>query len=195
MIAGLVLAAGESSRMGRDKALLLYRGKTFLETIIATLRAGGIDRIVVVLGHHAKEIREKTRFEGVEVVVNEQFQRGQTSSLQAGLAALDEPGVEGALLFLVDHPAVASDTVRAMVDAFTAPFPAVIVPTCCGQRGHPVLISRQLFPELRELSPAAGANSVIRKYREATRLLEVNDPGVVTDVDDPEGYRRLEGSR
>jgi molybdenum cofactor cytidylyltransferase len=89
-IAGLVLAAGESSRMGRDKALLSYRGQTFLEIIVAKLREAGISRVAVVLGHHADEIRRAVSLVGVEVVTNCDYLRGQTSSLQAGLAALDE---------------------------------------------------------------------------------------------------------
>ncbi|HXJ93265.1 MAG TPA: nucleotidyltransferase family protein [Terriglobia bacterium] len=97
-IAGLVLAAGESSRMGRDKALLPYRGRTFLETIVAKLREAGLSRVAVVLGHHADEIWRAVDLQGVEVVTNCDYLRGQTSSLQVGLAALDnrrfrrEPG-------------------------------------------------------------------------------------------------------
>jgi molybdenum cofactor cytidylyltransferase len=89
-IAGLVLAAGESSRMGRDKALLSYGGQTFLEIIVAKLREAGISRVAVVLGHHADEIRRAVSLPAVEVVTNRDYLRGQTSSLQAGLAALDE---------------------------------------------------------------------------------------------------------
>ena len=88
-VAGLVLAAGESSRMGRDKALLPYRGRTFLETIVAKLREAGLSRVVVVLGHHADEIRRAVNLPGMEVVTNYDYLRGQTSSLQVGLTALD----------------------------------------------------------------------------------------------------------
>jgi molybdenum cofactor cytidylyltransferase len=191
MIAGLVLAAGASSRMGRDKALLLYRGQTFLDTIISTLRAGGIERIAVVLGHHADEIRRKTRLKGVEVVVNQQYQLGQTSSLQAALPLLDRPEIHAVLLCLVDHPAVSAETVRAMTDAFRPPLPAVLVPTYRGQRGHPVLIARELFPELRALAPGVGANAVTRKYLASGRLVRVGDRGILVDVDDSDTYHQL----
>ena len=193
MIAGLVLAAGESTRMGQDKALLLYRGRTFLETIVSTLNEGGIERVAVVLGHHAQEIRRAVVLRGAEIVVNPHYQLGQTSSLKVGLAALDGPEVEGVLICLVDHPGVSSETIRAMAESFQPPFPFVVIPIFRGRRGHPVLISRQLFPELLSLGAGVGANTVIRKQFASARILEVKDAGVVTDIDDVEAYHRLEG--
>jgi len=194
MIAGLILAAGESSRMGTDKALLTYRGRTFVETILATLREAGVTRLAVVLGHHAGEIQRAVDFTGVDVIVNHDYRQGQTSSLQAGLKALDSSAgmsVEAALLCLVDHPAVPAEVVRALIAAFRAARSPVVIPTFKGQRGHPVLIGRALFDELLGLSPEAGANSVIRKYLEATQFVEVGDAGILLDVDDPETYGRL----
>lgn len=194
MIAGLILAAGESSRMGRDKALLTYRGQTFLETIIATLREAGIERVAVVLGHHAEEIQRAIELPGVEVVVNAAYRLGQTSSLQAGLRALDAPDLEAVVLCLVDHPAVSAATVRQLVDSFRASPAPVVIPTYQGRRGHPVVISRALFPELLSLGPAEGANTIIRRHRAATHFVEVDDSGILLDVDAPETYRQLEGA-
>ena len=194
MIEGLILAAGESSRMGEDKALLAYRGRTFIETILATLREAGVTRLVVVLGHHADKIQRAVDFTGVNVIVNRDYQQGQTSSLQAGLKALGSGAgmsVEAVLLCLVDHPAVPAEVVRALIAAFLATRSPVVIPTSKGQRGHPVLIGRTLFDELLGLSPEAGANSVIRKYREATQFVEVGDAGILLDVDDPATYRSL----
>jgi molybdenum cofactor cytidylyltransferase len=193
MIAGLILAAGESSRMGRDKALLTYRGRTFLETIVSTLREAGIARVVVVLGHHAEEIRNTVRLDDIEVVVNFEYQRGQTSSLQAGLGALASEEPEAIVLCLVDHPAVSAATVRKLLESFQQFRAPVVIPTDQGRRGHPLVISRALFPEFLSLSPEAGANTIIRKHRDATQFLEVDDLGIVLDVDGPETYRRLLG--
>lgn len=194
MIAGLILAAGESSRMGRDKALLPYRGRTFLESIIHTLREAGIVPIAVVLGHHAEEIQKALKLEGVEVVINPDYRLGQTSSLQAGLRALENPNLEAVMLCLVDHPAVSAATVLALADSSKQSPAPVVIPTHQGQRGHPVVIARKLFPELLSLGPVEGANTVIHKYRDAARFLEVEDPGILFDVDDPETYRRLESA-
>jgi len=191
MIAGLILAAGESSRMGQDKALLDYRGRSFLETAVATLRAAGVAPIVVVLGHHAEEIRRAVDLEGVQVVVNEKYSLGQTSSFQKGLGALADSEIEAVVLWLVDHPAVSAETVAKLVAEFQKSKPPVVIPCYQGERGHPVLISRALFEELLKLASGEGANAVIRKYRDKAHWIEVDDPGVRLDVDDPEAYGRL----
>jgi molybdenum cofactor cytidylyltransferase len=191
MIAGLILAAGESSRMGTDKATLAYRGGTFLEAIVQTLRDADIERIVVVLGHHAEEIQRQIKIEAAQVVINPDYRSGQTSSLQVGLRALLAHDLAAILLCLVDHPAVAAETVRRIVATFRDCGAPVVIPTCQGRRGHPVLIRRQVFDELLELASDAGADSVVRRYRPATRFVEVEDEGVVMDVDDRESYRRL----
>lgn len=191
MISGLLLAAGESSRMGRDKALLDYRGKTFLEHILATLREAGLERTVVVLGHHAEEIRRAVNLAGAEVVVNQDYRLGQTSSLQAGLRALVQPETDAVVLCLADHPAVSADVVKQLVAAFQETAAPVVVPTYQGQRGHPVLIARALFDELLGLNARQGANTVIREYSGATHCIEVQDSSILLDVDDPKAYLDL----
>lgn len=191
MIAALILAAGESSRMGTDKARLGYKNSTFLETILNTLAEAGIERVAVVLGHHAEEIRRSVKLGGVEVVINPDYRLGQTSSLQTGLKALESPELEAIVLCLVDHPAISARTLRLLVDAFGQSRAPVVIPTHQGQRGHPVVIGRPLFDELKSLGRDAGANTVVRKHREATQFVEVNDPGILLDIDDPESYQRL----
>ncbi len=141
MIAGLILAAGESSRMGQDKALLTYRDRTFLETIISILREADVSRVAVVLGHHAEEIQRGVKLEDVEVVINPEYHRGQTSSLQAGLRALESADLEAVVLCLVDHPLISADTVRALVASFRRSGAPVVIPTFQNQRGHPVLLA------------------------------------------------------
>jgi molybdenum cofactor cytidylyltransferase len=130
---------------------------------------------------------------GVEVVVNAAYRLGQTSSLQAGLRALDAPDLEAVVLCLVDHPAVSARTVRQLVDSFHTSSAPVVIPTHQGQHGHPVVISRALFPELQSLGPAEGANTVIRRHRNATHFVEVDDSGILLDVDSQDTYQRLAG--
>jgi molybdenum cofactor cytidylyltransferase len=191
MIVGLILAAGESSRMGIPKATLTYRGQTFLERIVQTLREGGLERIVVVLGHRAEEIQRQVKMEAALVVINPAYPSDQTSSLQAGLRSLAAADLEAVLLCLVDHPAVSAETVRKIMATFRECGAPVVIPTYHGRRGHPVLIGQLLFEELLGLSSDVGADSVVRRYRAATQFVEVEDEGIVIDVDDPQSYRRL----
>ncbi len=191
MIAGLILAAGESSRMGIDKAALTYRGRTFLELMVQTLREINLERIVVVLGHHAQEIQQQIKLEAAQVVVNPDYRSGQTTSLQAGLRSLLAVDLEAIILCLVDHPAVCAETVRRIVATSRQCGAPVVIPTYQGRRGHPVLIGRQVFRELLDLPAGMGANSVLRGFLPVTQFVEVDDEGVVIDVDDPESYQRL----
>lgn len=195
MIAGLILAAGESRRMGRDKALLNYRGKSFLTAIIETLQSSGAGKIAVVLGHHAGEIQRSIAGTDILIAYNPNYQAGQTSSLQAGLAALTEFAPEAVILCLVDHPAVTPAVVNKLVDRYRESKAPVVVPTYHGERGHPVLLGNALIPELMHLDPGTGANSVIHKYQGTTELVEVDDVGVVLDIDDPESYEKLDRRR
>jgi molybdenum cofactor cytidylyltransferase len=179
--------------MGRDKALLTYRGRTFLESIITTLREAGIERVAVVLGHHAAEIQRAVDLRDVEVTINHDYRLGQTSSLQAGVRALSAPDLDAFVLCLVDHPAIPPRVVRLLTQRFCEGAAPLVIPTLQGQRGHPVLIARELFDDLLALSATEGANTVLRKYRSAAQLVEVQEAGILLDIDDAEAYRRLEG--
>ena len=177
--------------MGQDKALLTYGDRTFLEIIVATLHEAGMERVGVVLGHHAEQIQGAVTLEGAEIVINRDYARGQTSSLQAGLRALESADLEAVVLCLVDHPLISADTVRALVASFRRSGAPVVIPTFQNQRGHPVLIARTLFSALLSLDPGEGANTVIGRHREATQFVAVSDPGILLDIDDTETYRRL----
>ncbi|MGH9378264.1 MAG: nucleotidyltransferase family protein [Terriglobia bacterium] len=190
-IAGLVLAAGESRRMGRDKPLLEYQGRPFLEVILSNLRQAEVARPVVVLGHHADEIRRAISLDDAEVVINADYRLGQTSSLQAGLRALDSSAITGVLLCLVDHPAASAAVMRRLQTAFRETGAPIVVPAHQGRRGHPVMIGQALFEKLLALDPGQGANTVIQEYRNTTCFLETGEDGVLLDIDDPGDYQTL----
>ena len=194
-IAAVILAAGESSRMGTDKPLLMYRGRTFLENIILAMREAGIHRVVVVLGYHAELIQEDIDLSSVEVVVNRDYRLGQTSSLQAGLRVLaaNEPDV--LILCLADHPVIAVDTVQKLIQHFRSNGKPVIIPQINGKHGHPVLLGKEVLGQIAALGPGQGADIVIHRYRPQTEFVEVADPGILIDVDDPESYLNLTTER
>jgi CTP:molybdopterin cytidylyltransferase MocA len=184
-IAGIILAAGESRRMGRTKALLDWRGVTVLEHMTALLGEVA-EPVIAVLGYNAEEIRGL----GVRatLVVNPNPERGMLSSLQSGLGAV--PPDAGAVLFTpVDYPAVSPATIRALAAAAgTAP---LAIPVFEGRRGHPVLIARPLMEELLALPQQARASDVIRRHLHRAILIDLDDRGAVEDVDDPASYERL----
>ena len=189
-IAAVVLAAGESSRMGADKPLLMYRGRTFLDNIVSVLREAGIRRVVVVLGHHADLIQQSIDLSTVEVVVNQDYRRGQTSSLQAGLRAAGI-GPDAVVLCLVDHPAISAGTIKQLIQHFKSTGKPVVIPQLNGKHGHPVLVGRELFGQIAALGSDQGADNVIHNYRGGTDFVEVSDPGILIDVDDAESYLKL----
>lgn len=189
-IAGLILAAGASRRMGRLKPLVEFRGETFLDRLIGLLHPH-CDPVLVVVGEQAEAVmRGIRRASEVRFVRNPEPERGQLSSLKCGLREAGEDA-EGAIFTPVDHPAVQPQTVAALAEALQSGDALVVVPCCGGRHGHPVAIHRSLFGELLELPAEATARDVLRRYVARTRYLEVADEGILRDVDDPEAYSRL----
>ena len=198
MIPGVVLAGGASSRMqGRPKALLpAGRGReTFLERIVSTLRAGGVDDVVIVTGHHHDAIAgHAARLRPmVRVARNPRPERGQLSSLLVALRVVDHPGVRAMLVTLVDLPLISAATVRAVLDAHRRTGAPLVRPGRDGRHGHPVVFDRGLFRELRLADPARGAKPVVRAHEAEECVVAVDDDGAFTDVDTPEDYRRCFG--
>jgi molybdenum cofactor cytidylyltransferase len=188
-VAGVILAAGESRRMGFPKALLDFQGETFLDRLIRTF-AEYCTPVVAVLGAESARIRSGIRAGNhATIVENPDFRLGQITSMQCGLRALPE-NISGVLFTLVDHPNVRPSTVRELArqDAVVA------VPRYAGQRGHPLFFSRELVPEFLALDAGSSARAVLQRHAGDIRYVEVDDPGILDDVDDPEAYRRLQAS-
>jgi molybdenum cofactor cytidylyltransferase len=187
--AGLILAAGESRRMGFPKALLRYREGTFLDRL-AGLFAARCSPVIVVLGAEADRIRAAAH-PAATFVVNPDWVRGQTTSMQCGLGAVP-PDADGVLFTLVDHPAVAPATIDALL---AGPRAALLrVPQYHGRRGHPIWFSRDVIPEFLALPETGAARDVVRSHTAQTEFLDVDDPGILADIDDPEAYRGLTGA-
>ncbi|HWR53057.1 MAG TPA: nucleotidyltransferase family protein [Bryobacteraceae bacterium] len=187
-IAGIILAAGASSRMGRPKPLLSVGTETFVDRLIRSM-SSACSPVIVVLGYSAEEIRSGMKRAGeAEIVMNERCSEGQLSSLQRGIAAIPETA-EAVMFTPVDHPHLRTSTFTALAERFKETDAPAIVATHGERRGHPVLVSRAAAGRIAALPPDSRASDVV--HGPDTLYVDVDDPGVVEDIDDPETYRRL----
>jgi molybdenum cofactor cytidylyltransferase len=194
MIPAIVLAAGQSARMGRPKPLLpIGSGETFLTRVVRTLSEAEVEDIVVVAGHQADAVLaalDGTRLTA-RFVINPDYEEGQLTSLIAGLRVIDRPGVVAAIVTLVDVPLVTADTVRALVAQYRRTGALIVRPVLGQRHGHPVIIDRSLFDALRAADRSVGPKAVIRAYASPAGDVEVEDEGAFRDIDTPADYERV----
>ena len=190
MLSAIILAAGESKRMGRPKAILDLGASTFLETICDRLWEARMDEVIPVLGAHADEVMRVVSLPRARVVINREFSRGQLSSLQCGLGEVDERS-GGALVTLVDHPLVAPSTYRGLREAWEDSPEKIAVARFKGRGGHPIIFPRALFGELMEAPPDVGARAVLGRDARRVRWIGFDDQGIVADIDSMEDYKKF----
>jgi molybdenum cofactor cytidylyltransferase len=191
VIVAVVLSAGESSRMGRPKALLPIDGQTFIERIVAALKQTRVGKIIVILGHNASELQPKISHLPVEILINTDYKLGQLSSLQLAVRHLHlDHDCDGMLVHLVDHPYLTPALVQEMIRRFYETKKRIIVPKFHGKRGHPVIFSRELFAELLSAPADQGAKAVVNAHRAHTLEIETEEAGIALDIDTPELYEQ-----
>lgn len=190
MITGVVLAAGTSSRLGRPKQLLPFRGRPILQHVVDVAAAAGLHEVVVVLGHEAERVeREITLRAGGRTVVNPEYAAGQSTSLRAGLEAAG-PETTAAIVLLGDQPEVSAEAVRAVADAYREGSAPVVRASYGGRPGHPVLLERTIWNELAAVTGDTGARDLLIDHPDWVRDVELGgDPP--PDVDTEEDYERL----
>ena len=186
----ILLAAGESSRMGRLKALLPWRGQTLLEHQVSALLEGGADTVVVVLGHRADELRPLLQGkDGVSWALNPDYLQGKTTSIKVGLSALDTGAVDDILLLNVDQPRSAEDIGRILNQHRVHDY-AATVPEYNGKGGHPIVLSARLLPELREIDEESqGIKAVVHRHTESVHRIPLDSPEILLDLNTPEQYQ------
>ncbi len=193
-VAGILLAAGASTRMGGvNKLLLPYRGESLVCGPARAFVEAGLRPVIVVLGHEAGAVRGALGHLPVRTVVAPNFREGMGASLRAAVEALP-PDAEAVAVGLGDLPALSAQAVRAVVEWFRASPLGIAVPVFRGRRGHPVVFDLERYrPLLLALGGDEGARTVLRTHAEDVLEVPVDDPGVVADVDTLEAYRRLPG--
>ncbi len=185
-VAGVVLAAGSSRRMGpANKLVLDVRGEPMVRHVAATAREAGLQPVVVVTGHDADAVAAALEGVDVRLVHNREHEKGMSTSLAAGVDAVP-PGCDASVILLGDMPWVRPETIRALRSAFR-PDEGVTVcaPVHRGKRGNPVLWAREHFPRMRSLAGDQGARSLLEELADQVAEVEVDDPGVLKDADEP----------
>ena len=182
---------------GRPKGLLLLDERdVFVTRIVRTFNEAGLLDVVVVVGHQAHAVRARVEASGLsaQTVFNPLYERGQLSSLDAAIAAVDQPGVEGIVLALVDAPLFSSSTVRQLVARFEETHAPVVRAVRGDEHGHPVILGRELFEPIRHADPSVGAKPIVRAHASVVGDVPVDDAGAFQDIDTPADYTRFIGA-
>jgi molybdenum cofactor cytidylyltransferase len=194
-IAAMILSAGASRRMEQPKGLLTIGGTSFLKHIADVVTASDIRDTVIVLGADHDSIRNALGWFGGTVVVNHDWESGQLSSIVAGINALESGGHSGILLWPVDHPLIPASLITRMVHAYRESGSPIVVPVYRGRRGHPVILSRTVFDEVRSAPGTVGLRSVVHAHKEHICEVPTEEEGVVINIDTPDDYRRFVTAR
>ena len=190
MIAGLLLAAGESVRMGTFKQLLPLGGKTFVECCVNTLLSSTLDDVIVVTGHRDQEVRAVLSGIRTRCVTNPDFRSGMSSSIICGVKSMP-PEVEAVVIALVDQPLIEPQVINTVIESYRIHRPKIVIPTFAGKNGHPVLIDLALKNEILSMDQSLGLREVVHAHSKETLRVEVMSESVVRDCDYPEDYEKI----
>jgi len=189
MLAAVILSGGASSRMGSPKALLPYQGRPFLEHLLEIISRPEIGARRVVLGADAESIAKAVPLKANEMIINAQWEKGQLSSIQAAVRKLPA-GTDGVLVFLIDHPLISSALVGELIAQFYKSKKPIVLPVYEGRRGHPVIFSASLYPELLRAPLETGARAVVWAHADEVEEVPTNEEGCVLNLNDPETLNR-----
>ncbi len=190
MIWALLLAAGESKRMGRSKQLLPYGDKTILETVIDHITHSSVDETLIVLGANREKIERIIKDLPVKSVYNPRYKEGMLSSVQKGFVSLPKE-TEAVLVFLGDQPMVPSSAITQIVHAYRSTEKGIVLPVFDKRRGHPILIDNKYSQKVAALDPEIGLRALIHNHPEDILEVELDTPAIIKDIDTPEDYKEL----
>ena len=189
-ISGIILAAGRSERLGRVKQLLPFRGKPMLSHIVETSLGSRLHEVIVVLGYKAGEIEQTVDLGDATVIINNDYEAGQSTSLRIGLSAISDHS-KAALFILGDQPLVTTEVINRLIGEYALEKKGFLIPVFQGKRGNPVLIDRSIFPRLASLTGDQGARVLFEEYADQIKEIDVGDEGIHCDVDTLDDYLRM----
>lgn len=188
-VAGIVLAAGGSTRMGRNKLLFPLEGETVLRRAVGRATAAGLDPVVVVLGYEAERVRAELAGLGCHTVVNPDWERGINYSLRTGIAALPA-GARAAVVLLADMPFVTADMLATLVERYRRGDAPLVISDYDGVNAPPMLYDRSLFAELQAMEGEGCGKQVVRRHRSEAASVAWS-AAALTDLDVPDDYERV----
>lgn len=190
MISAILLAAGESRRMGGFKQLLRLGDKSFVEHCVDNLLASRVYEVIIVTGHRELEVRRAVADRPVRFAHNADYQLGMASSIKCGFEALRET-TQACVLALVDQPQVSADVINLVIETYEKKPAIVVIPTYGGRNGHPILLEVKLKGEILTMDPEQGLRQVVRAHLDQVARVEVSSHAVLEDCDLPEDYDRM----
>lgn len=190
MLSAILLAAGESRRMGMFKQLLDYGGKTFVECCVDNLLASRVGEVVVVTGHRDADVRRALGDRNIRFAFNADYKEGMSSSLKRGALALNED-TEALLIALADQPQITSPIINHVISVYESTKPLIVVPTYDGRNGHPVIISARLKADILGVDPEVGLRQVVHANQQDVVYAPVDSQSVLVDFDYPEDYAKV----
>jgi molybdenum cofactor cytidylyltransferase len=193
VLAAVILAAGESRRMGSPKALVPFRGISFVQHLVNATNHSRIGVQRIVLGAEAEQIRPLLGVDPAMIVVNPEWENGQLSSIQEGIRSLPD-GTEGVIICPVDHPLVSANLISQLIRHFDAGGKLVVLPAFRGKRGHPVIFRAGLYGELLSAPADVGARHVVWAHTQEIEEVPTEEEGVVLNLNDPETLKKAMGS-
>ncbi len=186
--AGVILAAGGSTRMGQPKPLLLWRGEPFIRHVVRTALNAGLSPVVIVAGEHTAELRRAVADLRATVIYNPDWEAGQSTSVHSGLRSLPDT-IGSAIFLLADQPHIPIELVKALHDRHAQTLAPIVAPLIDERRGNPVLFDRSVFADLQALTGDTGGRAVFAKH--ALEYVPWHDGSLLLDVDTPEDYGRF----
>jgi len=194
MIWAMILAAGESKRMGQPKLLLPFRGKAIIETVVQTVVSSKVDNTMVILGSERKEIEKRLKKFPVKIVYNRDFTSGMLSSVQCGFKVLPDE-TQAVIVVLGDQPTISEEIIDRIIDAYQKKGKGIVLPVYKKNRGHPVIIDMKYKSEVEALSSDIGLRGTVYSHPEDILEVTVNTAAILQDIDDEGDYRRALNSK